>query len=83
MISEGKDHPLSFKQRFGLRMHLMMCALCRGYEKNLELLGRIAARAGDAIMSRFATETGDEGLVLSPVAKQRIKEELKKTNPSD
>jgi len=57
-------------------MHLAMCALCRGYQKNLDMLSRIAARAGDAVMSKLSFGANDEDLVLSTSCKQRIKDEL-------
>jgi len=81
LISEERDHPLSLGQKLGLRMHLAMCALCRGYKKNLEMLSLIATRAGDAVMSAFGRT--DEDLALSPAAKQRIKDELNKATPPD
>ena len=76
LISEEKDHPLSLGQKLGLKMHLSMCALCRGYKKNLEMLSLIAARAGDAVMSAFGRTDGE--LALSTASKQRIKDELNK-----
>jgi hypothetical protein len=81
LISEEKDHPLSLGQKLGLKMHLAMCALCRGYRKNLDMLSLIAARAGDAVMSAFGRTDGD--LALSTATKQRIKDELNKAKPSD
>jgi hypothetical protein len=83
MISEKRDRPLSFGQKIGLRVHLAMCALCRGYQKNLDMLSRIAARAGDAIMSQFSWGEGDEDLVLSAASKERMKEELKKADSQE
>jgi hypothetical protein len=62
-------------------MHLAMCALCRGYRKNLDMLSLIAARAGDAVMSAFGRTDGD--LALSAASKQRIQDELNKAKPSD
>jgi hypothetical protein len=63
-------------QKVGLRMHLAICALCRGYRRNLEMLGAIAARAGDAVMSAFGRT--DVDLALPTDSKQRIKEALEK-----
>ncbi len=84
LISEERDHPLSLGQRFGLRMHLVMCALCRGYKQNLDALGRIFARAGDAVLSSLPLgDSDDKKLVLSVSARQRIKDKLDKTDPSE
>jgi hypothetical protein len=82
LISEERDHPLSFGQKFGLRMHLALCELCRGYKKNLEMLSSIAARAGEAVMTRLPIGGAEEDLVLSAARKHRIKEELERTKPS-
>lgn len=80
LVSEERDHALSLRQRIGLRLHLAMCALCRGYQKNLDLLGAIAARAGDAVMSAFGTTDGE--LALSAASKKRMKEKLEEANRS-
>lgn len=80
LISEERDHPLTFGQKLGLRMHLAMCALCRGYKKNLEMLSQIAARAGQAFLSGLPADRAEEELVLSAASKQRIVEELKKAD---
>ena len=81
LISERKDHPLSLRQKVGLKTHLAMCALCRGYQKNLDVLSSIAARAGDAVMSAFGRTDGE--LALTTATKQRMKDELDKVNQSD
>jgi hypothetical protein len=84
LISEGRDHPLSLGQRLGLRLHLLMCTLCRGYQQNLEALGRIFARAGDAVLASLPLGKGEnEDLVLSSTAKRRIKEKLNQPDRSD
>jgi hypothetical protein len=84
LISEERDHPLSLGQRFGLRMHLVMCALCRGYKQNLEALGRIFARAGDAVLSGLPLwNREDKELVLSAAARQRIKDDMEKADRGD
>ena len=81
MISEGKDRPLSFREKLGLRMHLAMCAMCRNYEKNLLMLSQIAARAGDAVMSAFGRT--DTSLALPSTSKQRMQNKLDKASQSD
>lgn len=82
LISEGRDRQLTFGQRVGLRLHLLMCALCRGYQQNLEMLGRIFARAGDVVMASLPVGKKDgEELALSASAKQRIQEKLNQSDP--
>jgi hypothetical protein len=83
-ISEERDHQLSLGQRMGLRMHLVMCALCRGYKQNIEALGRIFARAGDAVLSSLPLGDSDnKELSLSVSAKQRIKDKIDETDSSE
>ena len=81
LISEERDHPLSLGEKIGLRMHLAFCALCRGYRKNLEELSCIAARAGEAVMSKFSFGVDDEELVLSTACKERIREAIERETP--
>jgi hypothetical protein len=84
LISEERDHPLSFGQRMGLRMHLVMCALCRRYKQNIEALGGIFARAGDFVLSSLPLgDTDDDELVLSAAARQRIKERIDEADSAE
>ena len=84
LISEERDHSLSFGQRMGLRMHLVMCTLCRGYKQNIEALGRIFARAGDAVLSSLPLgDSDDKDLALSTSARQRIKDKIDETDSAE
>ena len=38
MQSEALDHPLSFRQRIGLRIHLFLCKWCNRYGRQLRFL---------------------------------------------
>ncbi len=33
LVSESLEHPLPFRQRMGVQFHLMMCSMCRTYQK--------------------------------------------------
>jgi len=46
LISERRDHPLPLGQRIGLRLHLLLCALCRAYEKQILAVCAISHHAG-------------------------------------
>ncbi len=46
LISENQDHPLSFLSRMRLKMHLAICGLCETYQKQLEILCRVARSLG-------------------------------------
>lgn len=42
MISESLDRELSFHQRVGLRVHLLMCKFCSRYQRQLLFLRETA-----------------------------------------
>ncbi len=44
MISEGLDRELSFNERMRIRFHLLMCAGCSAFEKQMQFL-RLAGHA--------------------------------------
>ena len=47
LISENQDHPLTFLSRMRLNMHLAICGLCETYQKQLEILCRVARTQGE------------------------------------
>jgi len=75
LISERKDHKLGFKDRLGLRMHLVMCRMCTAYKNKLEIISRLARQAGELVL-------GDEpaAVALSTDARQRMKDKLKSSD---
>ena len=46
LLSEVRDHPLSRWKHFSLRVHLLICAVCRTYEKQLAAVCGISHHAG-------------------------------------
>jgi hypothetical protein len=38
LVIEGQDRKLGFSERFGMRLHLLMCAACRRFEAQMGLL---------------------------------------------
>lgn len=40
MVSDEMNRDLGFRRRLSLRMHLLMCAGCRHYERQLRLMRR-------------------------------------------
>lgn len=68
--SEAVDHRLSFIQRFGLRLHLFLCAWCRRYGKQVRFLGKVARDHPDELI-RPAQQN------LSASVRDRIKEKLR------
>ena len=43
LVSKMQDLPLSFGERFGLRLHLLICAGCSRFERQMRML-RLAMR---------------------------------------
>ena len=67
--SEAMDRRLSFSQRLGLRLHLVLCKWCRRYGEQLKFL-RFAARQCEEHEGRQGPQR------LSPEARQRIQERV-------
>ena len=71
LISEQKDHDLGFKDRMGLRMHLLMCRMCKAYKNKLDMISRFARQAGELVLG-----DGPSTVALSADAKERMKRNL-------
>jgi hypothetical protein len=54
LLSERRDHPLPLAKRIGLRLHLLLCALCRTYQKQLTAVCSISHHAGASPCSHCA-----------------------------
>jgi predicted anti-sigma-YlaC factor YlaD len=67
LISERQERPLGFRERWGLRIHLWMCAYCRAFERQIAVLSRIMRELGRR------AEADAEGIDLSPEARERIR----------
>lgn len=70
LISEAMDRELSFMERLGLRLHLMICTACRAWRRQVRLI-RLAMRKLDERDSATAS-TLDQAR-LTPEARQRIR----------
>lgn len=44
LVSEAQAHPLPFRRRLALKVHLMMCRACRRFAKQVAFLHRAALR---------------------------------------
>ena len=67
MVSESLDRKLSFHQRVGLRMHLLMCKFCSRYQRQLLFLRETV---------RLYTEHSEDiepSIKLPPEVRERIK----------
>lgn len=65
LISRFQDVQLIWRQRFGLRLHLMLCDACTQFSRQLALLREAIRLSGKRIEN-------DERLKLSQDALQRI-----------
>lgn len=69
LISNDLERKLTLGQRLGLKLHLLICHLCRNYARQLRFLHRIAP----AIDAHIEAQQDQP---LSPEAKARIRAEL-------
>ncbi len=69
LVSHNLDSKLSLGRRISLKLHLMMCHLCRNYARQLAFLHRTAPIIEDHIENMAE-------LHLSDQAKARIKRSL-------
>lgn len=67
--SEALDHQLPFRQRFGLRVHLLLCKWCRRYGKQITFLRDAAHEHPDEMAEPVPQKLSDE-------ARERIKRKL-------
>ncbi len=67
LVSESLDRKLSFHQRIGIRIHLLMCKFCLRYDKQLMFL-RKASRT-----QKMHEEDTKSYISLPPEARKRIK----------
>ena len=68
--SEAFDHKLSFHQRLGLRIHLVLCKWCRRYGKQITFVHNAAHSHPDEM-----TESAPQQ--LSAEARERIRQKLR------
>jgi hypothetical protein len=67
--SEAMDRSLSFFERLGLRIHLLLCGWCRRYGEQLKFLRTAAHQCEGDEQSQSAHK-------LSPEARERIRQKL-------
>lgn len=72
LASEAQDHPLAMRQRMTLRMHTMMCAACRTYERQILFIDQVFKLHAQRSEPALPTSDG-----LSVAARERIRARLK------
>jgi len=68
--SEALDHKLPLRQRFGLRVHLLLCKWCRRYGTQITFLRCSAHEHPDEMTEPVPQKLSDE-------ARERIKKRLR------
>lgn len=68
LISESMETRLPLRKRIGLRMHLGMCRLCRGFARQLRVIQAAAKQHGAS-----EDDTGLTDAMLSDDARERIR----------
>jgi hypothetical protein len=64
LVSQSLDRGLSWRERWAVRLHLLLCAACARFKRQVEFL-------------RTAAQHGAESLLgLSPTARDRIQHAL-------
>lgn len=75
--SRALDESLPLAQRFGLRLHLLLCKWCRRYGRQIRFLRQAARRQA----SGEVLETSRPG--LSPEARNRIRQAIAEKRRDD
>lgn len=74
LVSQSLDRPLNFRERFALRIHLMLCAACRRFKRQLYWLQH-------AIQRMVAETEQDEALGMPGQVRERIAQTLESRIP--
>jgi len=76
LVSQTMETKLSFRQRLGLRLHLMLCDACTQFSLQLETLRLAMAQLGRRCEN-------DDSLNLSDEARRRIAAAMASRSASD
>jgi hypothetical protein len=74
LLSEAMDRRLSLRERIRLQLHLLICAACRNYRRQLLLIRR-AMQEGTGMVDDL---TEAAGLSLSPEARERVRQAIER-----
>lgn len=70
LVSEAQDRKLGPGERVSLGFHLVICALCRRYARQIEVISRALRSGGDKVLQDSAR--------LDPAARARIRARIGK-----
>lgn len=65
LISQSLEQPLAMRERFALKLHLLICKYCRRFRQQLQAIGVALKLTARAIES-------DDTIKMPPEAKQRL-----------
>ena len=77
LASQALDTPLTWRQRWGMRLHLLFCRLCRRYVGQLRFLEGLFERGRDGDQECFSSQER-----LPEQARERIRRTLEDEKPS-
>jgi hypothetical protein len=70
LVSENLERRLSFRERWGLRLHLWICVNCRRFERQMNFLHAALRTLGKR------AEVADDSTEFPPEARERIRKAL-------
>jgi len=74
LVSQTPERPLSFRERLGIKLHLMMCKLCSRFTRQMKFITKATNtfmyQPEECLDHDHATQLTDE-------ARERIKNKLK------
>ncbi|HLD09974.1 MAG TPA: zf-HC2 domain-containing protein [Methylophilaceae bacterium] len=73
LVSQSLERRLTYRERFGLSLHLMMCDACKLFSRQLRLLRQAMQRIGRNVEQ-------DTQIVLSGEARKRIANKLESSH---
>jgi predicted anti-sigma-YlaC factor YlaD len=77
LVSDDLERRLSFRERVGMRFHLLICSACRRYRRQIVGLTQLLRRRGE----KMAEEGVGGDVRLSPEAKERLAKAVREKTP--
>lgn len=74
LASRALDEKLTLRQRMSLRMHLLLCSMCRGFARNLRRIQDACSQE----RSRLSDDSANAETSISPEARDRLRKNIEK-----
>lgn len=75
LISDAFERELKFTERFKLRLHLLMCGICRDYASSINFMNQL--------FKKIRSQADEKGVCLPEKARHRIEENISKAVHSE